>query len=69
MIKNRYIFNRYLTHRIFIYNKDNTIPEDHGILRRAIKDEEIKQEDDIALDYKEDPLANGMISEEALKVR
>merc|ERR1719354_163127 len=47
--------------------KDNTIPEDHGILRRAIKDEEIKQEDDIALDYKEDPLANGMISEEALK--
>jgi len=47
--------------------KDNTIAEDHGILRRAIKDEEIKQEDDITLDYKEDPLANGMISEEALK--
>merc|ERR1719354_750301 len=47
--------------------KDNTIAEDHGILRRAIKDEEIKQEDDITLDYKDDPLANGMISEEALK--
>merc|ERR1719354_759028 len=47
--------------------KDNTIPEDHVILRRAVKDEDIKQEDDIALDYKEDPLANGMISEEALK--
>lgn len=47
--------------------KDNKIPEDHGILRRAIKEDEIKQDDDIALDYKEDPLAIGMISEEALK--
>ena len=41
---------------------------ENAILRRAVKEEELKQEDDIALDYKEDPLANELISEEALKV-